>query len=734
MVVLAAAGAILAALGGAAPTGIGLVDLVYTGAVGAALVLAAGRSRRLAWIASAVLALWITPHTVGRIIALLAIAAGLYAVRHGRRRLIGAAIGAALAFVLGDLGAGPFHGSTVLFAAVAGAPILIGGGRLMPRSWRRPFAVAAGYALAAAAIATALFGLAAFLAVGDVGDGIDDANAGFDAASDGDQQDAAAAFDAASDSFESARSKVSGFWTLPARLVPMIGQNARAIQVTAAEGVALTAAAGDTARSVDPDDIRLVDGALDLGLLEDLQPVLDRAERALDRADERVRDTRSDWLLSPLASRVDELLDELDDARPSARAASLAVDHLPVMLGGDGPVAWLVGLITPAEARGLGGLLGNWVLVTADDGDIEVTMLGRNEDVNRLLRERDVPLTGPDQYLDRWGFFEPNRFFQDVALSPDAPMVAEVTAALFDGAFDTAVDGVMLLDPYAIQAVLQIGGTVDTDDLTLGANEVVDFLLTDQYVRYAGDEAGRVDALNQLVEGAFDAFTTGALPGPRSLVDRFGPIIEQDRLSVWWRDGGGPGELIDVAGLDGAWPTTDGDVIGLVHQNAGQNKMDTYLERDLDYRLTIDDGNATGVIRVTLRNTLTDLTLPDAVIASNDQGFDLGTNVARLGVHTALRVRGATLDGDALDVNRQDAFGHEVGTILVEIPAGETRVVELRVEGPLRADGVYELTIPAQPLVNADTVTVTVTIDGSEYRLAEEHVLRADLVLATPDD
>ncbi|MDW3217883.1 MAG: DUF4012 domain-containing protein [Acidimicrobiales bacterium] len=726
----------LATLGGASPTGLLLIDVVYTAGAGAALAFAGGRSRRLAWLLSSTIALWVTPSTLGRIVSILAIVAVIHAVATERRRVVGALVGAALALVLGDLGAGPFHGATMLYAAVAAAPILISGARRMPAAWRRPVVLAVSTATAAAGLATLVFGLAALLSISDVGDGVDAANRGFDDASDGNQTDAGQSFDAATAAFERARGKVSGFWTLPARLVPVVAQQVRAIQVTAAEGVALSEAATDTALSVDPDDVRFVDGRLDLELLDDLQPVLDRAERALDRAHDRITETRSPWLVAPLADRMDRLLTELDDARPSAEAASLTVTHLPEMLGADGPVHWLVALTTPAEARGLGGLLGNWVLVRADAGAVEIVRHGRNEDVNAELRAAGVALSGPEQYVERWGSFRPNEFFQDVTLSPDLPMVATVTADLFAAAMDETVDGVIVLDPYALQAVLELGGPVQTGDRRLTADTLIPFLLTEQYVAFAGDEAGRALALGELVEGAFESLTRGALPGPRAVTREFGPIVEQDRLGVWWRDGGGPTELIDVVGLDGAWPDTVGaDFVGLVHQNAGQNKLDTHLERELAYDVVITDGVAEATITATLHNRLTDLSLPDAIVASNDQAFARGTNVVRLGIHTGLTSRSLSVDGVEVGFNRQPAFGGEVATVIVEVPAGETRVVELQVAGTVTADADgYRLVIPHQPLVNQDLVSVSATVDGRVLDLGTPLTQDRDLLLTATTD
>jgi hypothetical protein len=736
VIVLAGAAAVLANFGSAAPTGIRLVDIVYIGLAGGALALAASRSRRWAWIISSVLALWLTDTTPGRIAAVLAIALGIYAVQSGRRRSLGAAIGALLAFSLAHLGAGPFTGSTLLLVILAAAPMLGSGLWLMPKRWRRQMLRSSGITVATAALSSAIFGLSAMLAIGDVGDGVDFANQGFDLVADTDQSGAARAFDASSGSFESARSKVSGFWTLPARLVPVVGQHVRAVQVVAAEGVALTNTARETARSIDPNDVRLIDGGLDLDLIRDLEPVLFRAERALERAHSRVTDSQTVWLLPPLDDRLQELIDELDDARPAAHTAALAASELPAMLGADGTVRWIVAMTTPAEARGLGGLLGNWALVEATNGQLSIALSGRNEDINQVLRAREVELRGPEQYVERWGRFAPNEFFQDVTLSPDLPMTAEVTANLFNEALDLSVDGVIFVDPYAIAAVLQLSGPIVTDERTLNSRTIVPFLLDGQYHEFEDDDAGRVAALAGIVEGTFSALTSGELPGPRSIADVMGPIIEQDRLGVWWAEDDGARELIDDVGLDGRFPVpTSGDLLALVHQNAGQNKLDPYLRREMQYSLVVERGQASATITIDLYNDLSDLSLPAAIIENNDQGYPAGTNVVRLFVHTALNLQSARLDGEPFNVGRGKAFGYDAIEALVEIPPGGHRQLEIDVSGVLRVSpSDYAVTLPHQPLVNSDIITLDVTIDGDTLDLGDPLVLEHDFVVTAPTE
>lgn len=729
MSLFAALGGILAALGGAAPTGITIVDAAYVAAAGATLALAGSRGRRNSWMITALAALWLAPTAPMRIIAALAVALTGWSLATHRRRWAGALVGALLAIVLARLGDGPFHGSTAIFAGLAAVPMVLSAAVRLPEARMRVIGSLASGAAGAAALATMVFGIAGVLALGDVTTAIDHATAGFDQASDGDQLAAADSMDDSRRAFERAQSKVGGIWSAPARLVPIVSQHVRAVQVAASEGVSLTTTAAETTRAVDIDDIRVEDDAIDLELLDMLAPVLDRAENAVERASARLHDANDPWLLGPIASRLDTLTIELDDALPTARTATLAVRSLPEMLGAGGPVHWLVLTTTPAEARGLGGLVGNYLVVEANGGRVEIVAAGRNEDLNALLADVGATLDGPPGYVERWGRYTPQVLFQDITLSPDLPSVAAVAADLYEQATGLSIEGVVATDPYVMEAVLELTGPVDAGGLRLTSSNVVDFLLADQYDRFAGDDTARVLALGQLITGTFEAFTAGGLPGPRGLAREIGPLVEQDRLGFWWALGGNPTTLAADVGLDGAFPDAGtGDLLALVHQNAGQNKIDVYLERAVDYRLTIDDGHADATVTVRLTNTAPADGLPDAVIGSNDQGLARGTNLALLHLHTALDLVEVRLAGEAVPAEREFVGDHEAITLEVAVPAGRTVELTYLLAGRLPAEP-YELTLPHQPLVNDDIVTATVTIDGTEHRLLTDEVLGADRVV-----
>ena len=52
------------------------------------------------------------------------------------------------------------------------------------------------------------------------------------------------------------------------------------------------------------------------------------------------------------------------------------------MLGADGPRTYLLLFTTPSESRGLGGFVGSYAELTADDGQLALGAFGRAQDLD----------------------------------------------------------------------------------------------------------------------------------------------------------------------------------------------------------------------------------------------------------------------------------------------------------------------------------------------------------------
>ena len=117
-----------------------------------------------------------------------------------------------------------------------------------------------------------------------------------------------------------------------------------------------------------------------------------------------------------------------------------------------------------------------------------------------------------------------------------------------------------------------------------------------------------------------------------------GPVVDQGRLIVYSVHDDEQA-LMERTGLDGALPPVEGDFVSLTTQNTGNNKIDMFLERTLDYRATWDPatGRVEATATVELYNGAPASGLPDIVIGSSDaRNLPLGTNLLYVSLYSAL--------------------------------------------------------------------------------------------------
>jgi hypothetical protein len=691
------------------PTAFRLVDLALLAGFAVLVVLATARARRWTWIVLAGLAAVAAEGTGWVAVAAIALAIAVIGGVMSRRRIIGAVVAALAVQVLlrlPDLG---FEGASALYVVVAVAPALVSAYLLSPRRRRRIVGRVAIGAAVVAAIGVVVLGVSVALAQDDVRRGVDLTQQGLEAIGDGDQARAAVLLDDASTALDAGRSSLDAWWAAPARSVPIVAQQAEALRAGATEAAAIAGAVGEASAAADLEQIRYLDGRIDVVRLREASVPLAAAETAMLDAQARLDGLDRGWLLRPVADRLDTFDERLADTLPEVALAAEGARELPAVLGADGARRYLVLFTQPAESRGLGGFVGSYAELTAVDGEVEVT---RSGPINELLtapgREART-LSGPPDYLARYGRFRPQEFLQDLTLSPDLPSVAQAAAELYPQAGGEQVDGVIVVDPVGLAALLEITGPITVPDLDrpITAANAVEFLTREQYLLGAGDEARR-DLLEDVGRETFEALVSGDLPGPRKLGDILAPAAAGRHLMVHLFT---PSQqaLAERVGAAGAiTPVPGGDGFLLSTQNKGNNKIDVFLQRQVAYKGTYDptSGELTVTATVTLTNTAPAEGLPDAVIGSNDQGLPPGTNAMFFSFYTPHRLAGARIDGQPTGLEFQRELGWAVYSRFLEIPAGGTVTVELDLTGTLASGSTYDLAVGYQPLLNPDQVSV----------------------------
>jgi hypothetical protein len=745
VVLIAVVSGVLAAVAGASPTGAPVVDAVLV-AVSAGLItwLAAAGPAVVAGGAALVAGAlsgspWLAALGVG------AFGAAMW-LRGSRDNQV---LGASCALVAMNIAARGsldlFLGAETIVAVVVAAVLAAVG--LRNRSSRSRRLVAAGVAVYAVA---ALVGSAATAWTGSRA--IDDlraAEAAVDGALDlviaGDTESAQRSLDAAITRLSSFESSMGSPLTTSAAIVPVVAQHrSAALEVSRSANAAMASIASDL-DAFDIDTITAGPGAIDLDAVRALERPMLEFQEALRDVIAKLDDVRSPWLVDRVAQRLDELeltveeqLDRGDSSLDILRAA-------PGLLGADAPRTYFVAFTTPSEVRGLGGFMGFYAELTADDGRIEMTQFGRAEVLAQTLEAsgaRSV-ITGPEGWLNRYsrfGFAGPSSppgtpvgTWLNVTMSPDARSTSEVIAQLYPYSGGRTIDGVFTIDVVAVASLLDITGPVVTSDgVTLDSDNAAAFLLNGQYG--SRDRPERADLLEEVSEAVIDELLGGTLPSPRATMDALGPMVEQGRLVGWAADSEEQA-LFETAGLGGRWPdSAEGDAVAVAFNNAAANKLDYFLRARAHYDAVVDQATSTltGTVVVEVENRPPSGPQPDYVTA-NSVGLPRGHNRTLVSIYTRVRPTDLTVDGRAVPWDAETEAGFFVASTFVTMAPGDIPTIEVTLDGSVEfTDEGYRLTLWSPPIARETPVTASVELrhpDGAASRATAESLGGASSVL-----
>jgi hypothetical protein len=710
----------LGALGGARPTGIAWLDAMLLGLGGAAAAACAVRSRTIPVYVAAGLAAALQPATVPLVLGGLGLAAA-FARRFRRSWTLAGAASGGLAWAAA-VGA-PFEpGARLLYLPMAALTWTAWSARRhASRRFRRRFDQVALATAGLAVVAGALGTMSAITARIHLTRGVDLLQAGLTAAREGDTEGAVADLRAARQALGRGEDALGAVWARAAWALPGASQNLRALHSTVAEVGELADAGIRAGEEADVESLRARHGQVDLAAVASMEAPLADVLATLQRTDVRVAELTDAWLLPPVRSRLEDLRDELADALPSAELALRGVRAAPGLLGGEGQRTYLALFTTPVEARATTGFPGNFAELTFTNGRFEMTRFGRISDLVAGLPDGGGTITGPADYLIRYGRFGPTREWRNITLSPDFPTVAAVAAELYPQSGGRPVDGVLSLDPVALAGLLQFTGPIAVPGVSvpLGPDNAAKYLLLDQYIELP-DVPDRIDALELLAKVAVDRLLASDLPGPRTLSATLGPIVEQGHLQLATFDSD-EADFLDRLGISGRYPAVDGDFVGVTTSNAGAGKIDLFMRRALDYDVTWDPstGALTATATVTLTNQAPASGLPDYVIGNllgrrlGETSYPAGWNNTFLTLYSPWEAETATLDGEPLGLERNDELGRHAYSTFVPIAPGATRTLVIELHGSLTTPD-YRLGLATQPLVQPEQVSVRVQSAGAD--------------------
>ena len=337
------------------------------------------------------------------------------------------------------------------------------------------------------------------------------------------------------------------------------------------------------------------------------------------------------------------------------------------------PRSYLLAFQNPAEARGTGGLVGGYGVLTADHGKLSVETLGTDSDLTGL---KTVPTElGPD-YVAMWG--------QDPALwvnsneSPHFPYGAQIWLDAWKAQHGQRLDGVLALDPEVLSYLLTVTGPVTLPDgERITAGNVVQQTMQTAYVRFAKNPNARKAYLT-VVAGAVVQRLMGQRDDPAALVRALGRGVAERRVLVY-SDHAKEQRALAGQPLAGALPDAQGANVLVAVNNAAGNKLDYYLDRRIRYAgaaCTVGGMRATQV-DLTLTNTVAKAAdLPDYVVgvlgsqAKTPARRNDNKTIAGFWLPPGAHVQQVTVDSRPVEFNLGTEVGHPVVLTTVTLAPG----------------------------------------------------------------
>src|SRR6185295_1543975 len=107
------------------------------------------------------------------------------------------------------------------------------------------------------------------------------------------------------------------------------------------------------------------------------------------------------------------------EARRDVGTAADVLDLAGPMLGLDGPRRWFLAVVTPAENRGSGGLVGNIGEITAVAGKLDLVAVERVARLNEAVDDAAAAGVLPGIYAEAYGGWNVPSKLQNVTVAAD---------------------------------------------------------------------------------------------------------------------------------------------------------------------------------------------------------------------------------------------------------------------------------------------------------------------------
>ncbi|ROQ52467.1 uncharacterized protein DUF4012 [Rathayibacter sp. PhB152] len=501
-------------------------------------------------------------------------------------------------------------------------------------------------------------------------------------------------------------------------IVPFLGPNLSAVRAATEIADDVSGKIVTPLSSTSLDVLKPVDGKVDIAAITALSDKITVAKGVVDEAQARVEGIDRGALVPQVASALDAFAPQLETATSAMDQVQPITAILPDALGASGPRSYLVLFQNLAEAQALGGGASSVMQLNVDGGAITVGTQQSSQDFRGLQS-----VTVDQSALDTFGGNLATTF--NVSTSrPDFPTASSIATQFWAQKFpEQKIDGVLAIDPMALQYLLASTGPVTLSDGTeLTSENTVSTLLNKVYFRYS--DATVADATDAFFSEA-SATVLGKILGgdmePSKMLPAVVKAVGESRILAYSTD---PDEqaLLAPTPIAGVLPTDNDDTstTGVFFQDASiGSKMDYYLDTAVTQSSTnrCAAGGTSFSTQVTLTNTISEKvarTLPKYVAANGGNRFPLGDFVTNVYVYgppgtttsSAQASWSDPLGGAASVLEPSEDLGRPVARVAVQLAPGESTTVTVGFTAADAAATFGEQAVRVTPMINKTEVTL----------------------------
>jgi hypothetical protein len=422
----------------------------------------------------------------------------------------------------------------------------------------------------------------------------------------------------------------------------------------------------------------------------------------------RPLDRGSGVLVGPIATARDNFDKETTKVTALLATGGNLLNYALPFLGADGPRTYFVAGENDAEMRDQGAVL-SWAILTAKHGTFSMT---KSHSVGTLRIRHPAPVRLPLATLAAFGQLEPEQVWQSVDATADFPLSAQVMAAMYRQRTHHSVDGVIGVDPFTIEHILQAIGQVDISGIPrpVTSHNVLFVLMHGLYLLYPkGYQQGRR-------HDEVAAVASAAVAKMKSkhhhydlayLVDQLAKAAHNRHLLVWSRF---PKleQAVENFGASGSLVAQGTNAVHLAIESAVAAKLDWYVHTAVIYNVTIDPiGDALITATIVVANEAPKGCRPHYICGPDHINSSIkGQYVGRLDLWLP---RGAVTDAHA--VGDESGLVLARDTVRLKPKQIETIVIQATVPNAVH-DGTYTLRFIPQSTYNPQLFKVEFAAPG----------------------